>query len=195
MPNPKTFYLKGALRDGCLTTQWNVKFVQKSREWLSEVVLPLLNKSFNQSFKENCIYFDSRKWPYWYITISNKKLWHELSHLQKLEPFSSEEQRFYIMAFWDTDGGCPKQPSKNKKIYLKFTQKDKKSLVELKRMIEKTFGIKCGRVRISELKKNGPVWRFTITNKKGIINFCNRIGSLHPEKKLRLERIKGLLAG
>ncbi len=99
------------------------------------------------------------------------------------------------MAFWDTDGGCPKQPSKNKKIYLKFTQKDKKSLVELKRMIEKTFKIKCGKVRVSELKKNGPVWRFTITNKKGIINFCNRIGSLHPEKKLRLERIKGLLAG
>jgi hypothetical protein len=96
------------------------------------------------------------------------------------------------MGFWDADGGCPRTPTLKKKLYIKFTQKDKKSLEELKQMIEK-FQIKCGNVRVSEYGKNGVIWVFSITNKSGIVKFCNYIGSFHPEKKNRLMKMKNLL--
>jgi len=135
--NPEIFYLKGALRDGCLTTGFTIKFAQKYREWLKDVILPLINKNFDVKLKENCIYYQRKKWPFWYIAVSNKKLWQCFNKINKLTPKNKKEQKFYIIGFWDADGGCPKNPVANKKNYIKFTQKDKQSLEELKNMLEK----------------------------------------------------------
>jgi hypothetical protein len=191
--NPEIFYLIGALRDGCLTTGFTVKYAQRYREWLSNVILPLINKNFNLNLTEKCIYYQSKKWPFWYIAVSNKKLWHSLNKIKVLIPRTKKEQKFYIKGFWDADGGCPRNPVINKKNYIKFTQKDKKSLEELKNMLEKNFKIRCGNVIKSEENKNGFIWRFSITNKNGIVNFCKNVGSLHPVKRIRLEKMKSIL--
>lgn len=100
---------------------------------------------------------------------------------------------FYIRAFWDADGGCPRNPDIHKKLYIDFTQKDKTRLIELKELVETTFKIKCGSIRISEKKGGRTIWRFAITGKDSMLKFIELIGSSHPEKKLRLEKMKELL--
>lgn len=190
--NPKIFYLVSALRDGCLTTQWTIKIKQKNREWLSDVLMPMFTEVFQRTFVNN-IYLQKEKTTVWYIAFKDKEIWKKLKKLSSQLPRTKEEQKFYIMGFWDTEGGCPKKPSINRKLYLKFTQKDKKSLLELKSMLENEFDIKSGDVRISEKVKNGLIWMFSITNKDGMMKFHNQIGSLHPEKKERLNLMKNLL--
>lgn len=190
---PEIYYLVGALRDGCLTSQWTIKIKQKDRRWLSDVLVPIIHETFGKQLKNN-IYFQNDKYPVWYLAFKDKKIWNLLKSTTKRSPETFEEKLNYIKAFWDADGGCPKNPTRTKKIYIKFTQKDKRSLDELKTFLEADFGIKCGRVRISEIKSTGNIWRFTITNKDGIQKFCNKIGSLHPEKKQRLEKITNLLS-
>jgi len=120
----------------------------------------LILKNFDVKLKENCIYYQRKKWPFWYIAVSNKKLWQCFNKINKLTPKNKKEQKFYIIGFWDADGGCPKNPVANKKNYIKFTQKDKQSLEELKNMLEKNFKIKCGNVIKSEENKNGFIWRY-----------------------------------
>lgn len=190
--NPKVYYIIGALRDGCLTSQWTIKIKQKNKKWLSNVLIPLFIEIFERRFKNN-IYFQNDGTSVWYLAFKDKEIWKVLDLLKIQSPKNKEEEKFYISGFWDSDGGCPKKPCKNKKLYIKFTQKDKKSLETLKEIIEK-FDIKCGKIRISENNKNGIIWRFTITNKQGMLNFCKNIGSYHPEKKNRLLRMEDLLS-
>ncbi|UCG95379.1 MAG: LAGLIDADG family homing endonuclease [archaeon] len=190
--NSKIYYLIGVLKDGCLTTQWTIKIKQKNKEWLSDVIVPTFKQVFDKEIKNN-IYLQKEYKPVWYLAFKDKLIWQKLNEFQNRQPKTINEQKFYIMGFWDTDGGCPKNPTPEKKMYIKFTQKEKKSLEELKQMIE-NFGIKCGKVRISEHNDCGEIWRFSITNKEGIINFCDLIGSLHPEKKRRLTIMRNLLS-
>jgi hypothetical protein len=58
-------------------------------------------------------------------------------------------------------------------------------------MLNNTFGIKTGNIRVSDRKKD--VHRLCIENISGMIKFCDEIGSLHPEKKLRLKKLKEVL--
>lgn len=193
--NPKIFYLIGALRDGCLTTGWTIKYKQKVRGWLSVIILPIINEIFKLNLTEKCIYLQKEegKTEVWYLAFRNKRVWNELNSIKNGEPKTNEEKKFYIMGFWDADGGCPKFPEKNKKNYIKFTQKDRDSLEKIKDTLEVDFGINCGNIIISEKKNTGNIWRLVITNKDSMIKFCNKIGSLHPEKKLRLKKIRRLL--
>lgn len=190
--NPKIYYLVGALRDGCLTNQKTIKFKQKNKEWLSETLIPLFFEIFNRKIKNN-IYNEKKQSVVWCLAFKDKKIWNELKEAVERPPKTNEEVLYYIMGFWDTDGGCPREPSPNKKIYIKFTQKDKNSLDQLREMIE-SFEIKCGKTRVSEIGKNGTIWRFSITNRDGMYKFCNIIGSFHPEKGQRLIMIKKLLS-
>jgi len=190
--NPKTYYLIGALRDGCLTTQKTIKFKQKNKEWLSETLVPLFFEIFERKIKNN-IYDEKKQSVVWCLAFKDGDIWNKLKKFVERPPRTDEEVLYYIMGFWDADGGCPKTPSLNKKMYIKFTQKDKKSLDQLREMIE-SFGIKCGITRISEFGKNGTIWRFSITNRDGMYKFCDIIGSLHPEKGQRLIMIKKLLS-
>ncbi len=189
---PEIYYILGSLRDGCLTSQWTIKIKQKNREWLSDVLVPLFKKVFDRDIKNN-IYIQRGYTTVWYLAFKDEKIWKALKHHEARPARTQEEQKFYIMGYWDADGGCPKKPSNKRKIYIKFTQKDKKSLDELKKMVE-NFGIKCGKVRLSENARYGKIWRFSITNKVGMIRFCKEISSLHPEKRQRLKVIKYLLS-
>jgi len=193
MAVPEIFYIKGALADGCLTKGWMIKFTQKSRLWLSDSILPLIVKVFDRKLTQHQIFYEPIT-KVWYIAFRDKKIWKTLKELPV--PTTSQtrqEQTFYIQAFWDADGGCPRFPDKDKKLYIDFTQKEKARLVELKELLEPTFKIKCGDIRISEKKDDRTIWRFAITGKEGMLKFIELIGSSHPEKKLRLEKMKELL--
>jgi hypothetical protein len=189
---PEIYYIIGALRDGCLTAQNTIKIKQKNKQWLSDVLVPLFKQVFDRDIKNN-IYIQKDYATVWYLAFKDREIWKILKEFQTKQPETKKEQKFYISGFWDADGGCPKKPTLQKKIYIKFTQKDKKSLEELKEMIE-NFGIRCGKIRLSEDGQYGKIWRFTITNTNGIIKFCKQIGSLHPEKNQRLKRIVELLS-
>jgi len=144
--------------------------------------------------KSKTTYTSKKTIPRSGIWLSRMRKYGNISkNLENRSPRTPEEQKFYIMGYWDADGGCPKNPTLQKKIYIKFTQKDKKSLIDLKKMIE-SFGIRCGKVRLSENAQYGKIWRFSITNKEGILKFCKKIGSMHPEKKLRMKTIINLLS-
>ena len=152
--DPRIFYLVGALRDGCLTTQNTIKIKQKSREWLTKVLIPLFSEVFDRSFRNN-VYFQKGKYPCWYLAFKDKRIWLTLKRFSKRLPKTKREQRYYVMGFWDADGGCPKDPLNARKLYIKFTQKDRISLMKIKEVLE-NFGIRTGSVRISEISKMVP---------------------------------------
>jgi len=181
-------YLVGALKDGCLSSEWAIIYIQKCKEWLSSVILPKLNKVFDLELRQSRIKWQSAAWK---IRFRNKRVWLALDELRNLLPKTKEAQRAYIQGFWDAEGGCPRHPDINKPLYISFTQKDKKSLEELKDMLNNTFRIRTGRVRLSDKKKE--VWRLCVENQLGMLKFCEEIGSLHPEKKLRLKKLKQIL--
>jgi len=148
--NPKVYYLIGALKDGCLTKQWAIKFSQKDKTWFSSTIIPIFNDVFGTNYNtEKRIYKEDKKGKTWCLIICNKKLWIELKSISKTTPKTKEEQKYYVRGFWDADGGCPKNPTFDKKIYIKFTQKDKNALIQIKNIL-KDFNIKSGNVRISE---------------------------------------------
>lgn len=182
------YYLVGALRDGCLSTEWTIVFIQKCKEWLTDIIIPKFKSTFGIDLSQHKLYWGDGAWR---LKFKSKRIWTELSKLRTIPPTDKESQRLYLQAFWDAEGGCPRVPDKSKAIYLSFTQKDKQSLEELRKMLTETFGIKTGMVRLSDKKKD--VWRVCIENQGGMLKFIELIGSSHPEKKLRLEKMKELL--
>ncbi|MBI2542675.1 MAG: hypothetical protein HYW24_00600 [Candidatus Aenigmarchaeota archaeon] len=182
------YYLLGALRDGCLSTEWTIVYVQQCKEWLTDVIIPKFKMAFGIDLSQHKLYWMDGAWR---LKFKSKKIWKELTLLKSSLPIDRETQKLYIQSFWDAEGGCPRFPDKSKALYLSFTQKDKQSLEELKQMLIETFGIKTGSVRLSDRKKD--VWRVCIESRKEMLKFIELIGSAHPEKKLRLEKIVDIL--
>lgn len=182
------FYLVGALGDGCLSTEYTVVYIQKNKEWLSKTIIPLLNRNFFKTFSEMNLRY---QYGAWRLKFKSKIIWQTLKTLRDETPESDKAKKFYIAGYWDTEGSCSDIPRALKKPFINFTQKDQKSLINLKEMLNE-FGIKSGKVRISDKKK--MVWRLWIENINGINKFCKEIGSLHPEKIIKLKQLKHLLS-
>jgi len=98
--------------------------------------------------------------------------------------------RYYIQGFVDAEGGVPKKVIVGSKIYLHITQKNIETL-EFLRMALRRFNIKTGRVCLCDPRSNS--YRIWITNKHGILDYIEKIGTQHPDKKKRFERIKNYL--
>ncbi|MBI4983098.1 hypothetical protein HZC32_00435 [Candidatus Woesearchaeota archaeon] len=181
------YYLVGALGDGCLSTEWTVVYIQKCKEWLTEVIIPLLNKCFSKNYKpENLRWQDGA----WRLKFKSREIWETLSKLKNQMPPNAKARQFYIRAYWDAEGSCSVNERAKKKPFINFTQKKKASLDNLKIMIN-GFGIKTGEVRLSDPKKQ--MWRLWIENQRGIKRFCHVIGSSHPEKRIKLTDLNDLL--
>ncbi|MFX1563901.1 MAG: LAGLIDADG family homing endonuclease [Promethearchaeota archaeon] len=97
-----------------------------------------------------------------------------------------------MRAFWDTDGGCPRYPSSQRKLYIDFTQKNPEILRTIKDILNQ-YGIITGEIRKSEKKPSGDIHRFAITGKQGMLLFIRTISSWHPAKRPRLERMCQLI--
>jgi intein/homing endonuclease len=194
--NKNIAYLLGAFCDGCLSTQYQIKFKQKNREWLEKVIIPIFNEEFGLSLGNKNVFIQEDVAKRYYLAFKNKNVWTELRKLlpedkdapSNIKNANLETQIHYIRGYWDADGGCPRVPQEGKKVYIKFTQKNKKSL-EFIHGVLNNIGIKTGKVRLSEPE----IWRFSINSKYAMLKFIKKIGSWHPEKRLRFEKMQTLI--
>ena len=202
-------YIIGALRDGCFTRNkkyyvYRVRIYQKNKEWLEKVA-----DKFHEAFgKMPTIKHDKRD-GVWCLILDSKSIYQKLLDMSefpgnqkiwKTPKFvleaPKEIKKEYIRGFFDAEGGVPhiekkKQEQKNIRVY--FSQVNKEALVGLKGLIEE-FGIKCGKISGPYFKKGFeyPTYGLRIHGTKEVTKFSMFIGSLHPEKNLRLNAIEEL---
>jgi hypothetical protein len=67
---PEIFYLIGALRDGCLSTEWTIVYVQKCKQWLTDVIIPLVDRLFGKQLSKNKLIWQDNVWR---LKFKNKK--------------------------------------------------------------------------------------------------------------------------
>jgi hypothetical protein len=184
-------YLTGALHDGSLTTGHRVKFFQRNKAWITQIIQPCLETAYNLTFRPKAVYWDTTKWV---LHFGHQQVWKDLSQRRKrnLKHLHNETVVPYIRAFWDTDGGCPRYPSIQRKLYIDFTQKDANILKTVKDILNQ-YGITTGNIRKSERKPTGDIHRFAITGKPGMLLFIKTISSWHPVKRPRLEKMRQLI--
>lgn len=195
-------YVLGALRDGCLTSQYSIKFKQKNREWLSEIIIPKLNSEFGLNLDEGRIYEQNDVTTRYYIAFKSKRVHEILSSLLEssegtvpdiFELMTKQQKIAFVRGFWDADGGCPRYPENSSKQYLNFTQKDPVVLQEIADFLSQE-GISCGEIRSNEKKSSGDIHRFSIVAKQSVLDFIEKIGSEHPEKSERILLMKELIS-
>ena len=184
-------YLTGALHDGSLTTGHHVKYFQRDKAWITQIIQPFLETAYNLTFGPKAVYWDTTKWV---LHFGHQQTWTDLSNRRKrnLKHLSRTAVIPYIRAFWDTDGGCPRHPSLKRKLYIDFTQKDTTILKAVNEILNQ-YGITTGNIRKSERKPSGDIHRFAITGKPAMLLFINTIGSWHPTKRPRLEIMRQLI--
>jgi hypothetical protein len=51
----EALYLAGALRDGSISTQYQIKVKQKLKKWLEETIIPAMNKAFDLNLNKSAI--------------------------------------------------------------------------------------------------------------------------------------------
>lgn len=192
-------YLLGALRDATIDIRkgknYEIKIAQKSKEWLE-----YLQQIFEQLFGKRGRITKHRR-NYWILRINDKSIVEKILELSEIKipqeewntPTKLKETKderiliSYIRGFFDAEGGLPKNIDKDSQKYIIFSQKNKESLEFLQKMLNK-MGIKTTKITFC-----GGVWEFRITRKESIIKFIEKIGSLHPDKKSRLENLKRVL--
>lgn len=207
--NENIAYIIGALRDGCFTKNekyyvYRIRIYQKNKEWLEKVSDIFYNAfgkipTIKHDKRDNvwCLILDSKSIFQKLVKISefpgNQRTW----KLPKFISEASEEiKKEYIRGFFDAEGGVPhieKKEQEQKNIRIYFSQVSEEALIELKRLIEE-FGIKCGKVSGPYFKKGfeNPTYGLRIHGISEVAKFSMIIGSLHPEKILRLNAIEEL---
>lgn len=207
--NREIAYILGAMRDGSFIRNktygiHRIMVYQKNKIWI-ERVSALFEISFG---KKPTIQKDNRD-NVWSLMVNsveifrslvkigeyngNQKDWNTPSFIIKAHP---EVKKEYIKGFFDAEGGVPhieKRRIEPKNIRIHFTQSNKKCLEEIKQMIE-FFGIKTGRVCGPYYKKgySDPIHRLKIHGISKVAKFNKIIGSMHPEKQIRLHIINNM---
>ncbi len=197
----ETYYLAGALRDGSISVQNQIKVKQKSRLWLSLVVIPAFNKVFGLSLTERAIYLqDEDKNLRYYLLFKSKNVWkvlQEIFEMPRNQTFWQTPKfvkrapnslvKYYIQGFVDAEGGTPRKVIVGSKLYLHISQKNREALEFLKVKLQE-FKVKSGKVCLSDRKSN--TLRISITGKQSMLNYIKTIGTQHPDKA---ERFKAML--
>ena len=192
-------YLIGSLRDGCFTVDekqkaYRIRIYQKSRAWL-EKISDMLRKAF---LKEPTFYLDKRR-NVWCLTFSSKNAICELLSLSGytfdqmiwLTPkwIYNEDLQIkaaYIRGFFDAEGSIE---TNNVRIYI--AQANKEVLEELRELL-KEFGINALQIHGSYIKKGTrtKMYALLIHSKKRVLDFYAKIGSYHPDKISRFNRLQ-----
>jgi intein-encoded DNA endonuclease-like protein len=196
-------YLAGSFRDGCLSTQGQIKIKQKSRGYLVNKIIPILNREFDLDLTSRAVFSQLDENKRFYIAFKNVKVWNQIrklfkiphdSRLWKIPPFVKRLDRnllrFYIQGFFDAEGGCPRNPMKSK-LYISFTQRNRESIEFLRKRLCSEWRIESDRLRVSDHISH--CWRFTITSRDSIRRFITDIGTEHPSKKKRFHIMLNLL--
>jgi len=103
---------------------------------------------------------------------------------------SIQDLRYYIQGFWDAEGRATTNATTKKKLYVDFTQRNIDFLEFIKEKLL-LFELKAGTIRVSDRKSMSH--RITMTGRRSILNFIQKIGSQHPEKQQRFKRMAELI--
>ncbi len=202
----EAFYLAGALRDGSISTQYQIKVKQKSKKWLEEIIIPAMNKTFNLNLSKKAIYTQDEDGNVrYYLLFKNKRAWNilrnkfEMPHNQSywetpcfVKQAKPQMLKHYIQGFCDAEGGVvsKRKVMAGSKIYLNFTQKNEETLEFIKKALM-NFRIKTGSIVVSDKKsKSLRIW---ITEKRSILRFIQEIGTKHPDKMIAFNHIRKVL--
>jgi hypothetical protein len=168
MPTPQITkaYLLGLLHDAT-ERKTTFRIATKSYYFAKEIVRGIHILGYKAWF-----YREGRSRCLWIVEFSK-------SHLERTKIISRQNRIDYLRGYFDAEGGI----AKNSKVryYLYFSQKNKRELVEIKRLLEH-LGISCGRLHNPSKRIDPDYWRFYI-RAKSYDNFAKLIGSLHFEKR------------
>lgn len=201
--SPGICYLAGAFRDGCLSTQWQIKIKQKSKDYLLTKIIPILNQEFSLNLTKSVVHLQADANKRFYIAFKRKTVWKTVrkrfkipldSRLWETPPFVKKLDkallRFYVRGFFDAEGGVPRNPMSSK-LYISFTQRNRESLKFLNTKLHSQWNIVSGKLRVSDSKSR--CWRLTITGLDSIKRFITEVGTDHPYKARSFAIISDLL--
>lgn len=186
-------YLFGALRDGSIDIRegknYEIKVAQKNRKWL-EKIKGIIDKNFQtvSNINNGLVRVTKKEVVSEIIRLSGMKVpqinWNTPEAIK--ESNSREVIISYIQGFWDSEGGLPKYPEKTQRAeerYISFHQKNRESLAFIRDNLI-NFGFNPTKITFC-----GNVFEFRLCRKKEIIRFYKEIGTRHPEKEERLEKL------
>lgn len=200
-------YFLGAMRDGCFirnvkNSTYRIRIYQKNKKWIEE----LAKISEDLFGKKPLITLDKRD-NVWSLMINSRHIYEAITRMSNYPGTQSkwntpevvldaplEIQKEYVKGFFDSEGGVPHVECGNvepKNIRIHFTQSNRECLEGLKQIIS-DFGIKTGNICGPYFKKGytNPVYRLKIHGIREVAKFFDNIGSLHPEKSMRLSLIR-----
>ena len=189
--NEHVLYLIAALRDGSIDNRncknYEIKIGQTVQRWLSDIIKPIIESNFGVRVN---IHGNL-------LRLTNKKAVHEIQQISGIQPHGWKtpetvkkiplESRIpYIRGFWDAEGGIPKKPencNKAEQMYISFHQKDKEPLVFIRdSLIEMSY-------KPTNITKCSEAHEFRITRRAHMKRYCTEIGSWHPEKSERMQKL------
>lgn len=163
-------YFLGALHDGTFSKNKRFRISQKGEEWLK-----VLQKLFTQLGYNSWIYKEGKDREIYVIETLATFLDFKFDPLQLV---GEQEKISYIRGFFDAEGGIPK--SNKERFYIQLTQKDKKKIQKLKKMLN-DIKIETGKIHNPSKNVDPNYWRMYILTKSQEL-FVTKINSWHPRK-------------
>lgn len=137
------------------------------------------NHDFAEVLKSGIKLFGRSAWIY--KEGKNRNLWiveFSKSLLNGEKIISKQNKLDYIRGYFDAEGGIAKDP--NIRFYLYFCQKNRNSLIEVKKYLSE-FGIQSGVIHNPSKKVDSEYWRFFI-RARSYKDFARIVSSNHPDK-------------
>jgi len=207
--NQEVAYIIGAMRDGSFIHNKKyginrIRVYQKNRIWIQR-----LSQLFESSFGKAPTIIKDERDDVWSLMINSVSIFRFLVKISEFNGnqkewntpttiinSSDETKKEFIKGFFDSEGGVPhieKRDIEPKNIRVHFTQANKRCLEELMEMIQ-SFDIKTGKVCGPYYKMGypNPIYRLKIHGISNVAKFHDIIGSIHPEKELRLKIIHSM---
>lgn len=161
-------YLVGATHDSTQSTlHRTTRFCQSEPRWL-DVLRVLLDGLGYKSW----VYREGALRHLWVLETS----WRPPTAFQ---PGHREAERAYLRAYFDTDGGVPRDP--HARFYIQYAQKDRADLNRARALLQ-AHSINCGKLHNPSKAIAPDYWRFFV--RSACHNrFIQEIGSWHPRKR------------
>lgn len=164
-------YLFGAIHDGTYNQQHKTfRFTQANVDWLK-----FIKECFSRLGFNAWIYREGKFRKVYALETTASILKSKFNPLKS----SNKAKISYVRGYFDAEGGIPKNTKHW--FYIQISQKDKKELQVLKKILEEN-GIKCGKIHIPSVKIDPNYFRFFIS-RESHKDFAKIIGSWHPRKR------------
>ncbi len=164
-------YLLGAMHDGTSSSRHRTtRFCQSDRRWLEALRL-LLSRLEHRSW----IYKEGKERRVWVL----ETCWRP----PRLSSLHHEARAAYARAYFDTEGGIPRDPAA--RFYIQFAQKNHGDLQHVHDVLT-DLGIESGKLHNPSHRVDPSYWRFFIRARSHRA-FATAVSSWHPSKRALLE--------